>query len=199
MNRAHAPILVSLVLLCGCGTMLTDPAALTYANQTVKLLGGAEKDAQAFLDVMDRAEAARVAAMATQKDRIRKIVASQDVRYRARESAGDGTTTAVRNQLLADADHVAKLYATPAGPTDSYEATVKALLQPLPNPSPALTEAQAKAAAMGQELSAETRRNETLAFFDAVAKSIKDNRKLIKDAEVQAAATAASAAMTTPK
>jgi hypothetical protein len=199
MNRANVPILATLVLLCGCGTMLTDRAALTYANQTVKLLGEAEKDAQAFLAVMDRAEAARVAAMAMQKDRIRKIVASQDVRYRARESAGDGTTTAVRNQLLADADHVAKLYATPAGPTDSYEATVKALLQPLPNPSPALTEAQAKAAAMGQELSPEMRRNETLAFFDAVAKSIKDNRKLIKDAEVQAAATAASAAMTTPK
>ena len=109
MNRANAPILATLVLLCGCSTMLTDPAALTYANQTVKLLGEAEKDAQAFLDVMDRAEAARVAAMATQKDQIRKIVASQDVRYRARESAGDGTTTAVRNQLLADADHVAKL------------------------------------------------------------------------------------------
>lgn len=199
MNRTNAPILATFVLLCGCGTMLTEPAALTYANHTVKLLVEAEKDAQSFLDVMDRAKDARVDAMARQKAQIRKLVAAQDVRYRARESAGDATTTAVRNQLLADADHVAKLYAAPADSTDSYEATVKALLQPLPNPSPALTEAQAKAAAMGQELSAETRRNETLAFFDAVAKSIKDNRKVIKDAEAQAAATAASAAMTTPK
>lgn len=199
MNRANAPILASLVLLCGCSSMLNDPAALTYANHTVKLMGEAEKDTQAFLDVMNRTEEARVAAMARQKVQLRKLVAAQDVRYRARESAGDATTTAIRNQLLADADHVAKLYVAPAGVTDSYEATVKALLQPLPNASPALTEAQAKAAAMGLELSAETRRKEILAFFDAVAKSIKDNRKLIKDAEAQAAATAASAAMTTTK
>ena len=203
MNHASTLVIAvaaALTGLSGCGTTNTDPRALAYANHTVKLMGEAEKDAKAFRDIMDSAQTARVESMARQKDRMRKVLSAQAVRYRARESAGDTFTTAIREQLMADAEYAAKLDEAPTGPAGSYEATVKALLQSLPNPSPALTEAQAKAAAMGQELSADTRRAETLAFFEAVFKSVQDNRVLIKRAEAEAAAAAKSgdAALTAP-
>ena len=203
MNHASTFVIAvaaALAGLSGCGTTNTDPRALAYANHTVKLMGEAEKDAKAFRDIMDSAQTARVESMTRQKDRMRKVLSAQAVRYRARASAGDTVTTAIRDQLMADAEYAAKLDEAPTGPAGSYEATVKALLQPLPNPSPALTEAQAKAAAMGQELSADTRRAETLAFFEAVFKSVQDNRSLIKKAEADAAAAAKSgdAALSAP-
>jgi len=53
--------------------------------------------------------------------------------------------------------------------------------------TPALTEAQAKAAVLGTELDAETRRKELTDFIEAVGKSLKDNKDKIKQAQEDAA------------
>jgi len=200
MKTTHnlATALAALALLSGCDTLNTNPDALAFANNTVKLMSQAEKDAAAYAKAFDDARDARVNAIVAQKERMGSTSADLDVRYRARESAGDSVTTAIRTRLLADAAHSAALDEAVAGLSSSYEAKVKALLQPLPNPSPALTAAQAKAAAMGQELSADTRRTEGLAFVKAVLESAKANRKIVEKAKAAAAAAAASSALTGP-
>ena len=92
-------------------------------------------------------------------------------------------------KMLADADGVSAVHARGKA---TYEERLSTLLAPLPSTAAAMTEVQAKMAAMGTEVPRETRYAEFLAFAKDIRDSIESNKKKIKDAEAAAAATEAA-------
>ncbi len=204
MKRTYASFLIALLPLtiitgCSTSTSTSDLQARSMANHTVKLMAGAEADVQAFRSAIADAESASIKSMSQQKQSMDRISAADAIRNRARESAGDKLTGSISNQLLADADYAATI--DQAAAVEVYTAKVKAILMPLRSPSTALSDVQTKAAAMGQELPAQARHAETLAFIENVINSIRENRAKIQQAMIDAvnASQSGNASLTAPK
>jgi len=171
--------------LSGCQT--TAPEAMAQGNHTAKLLGLLEKQSAEYQRVVGTAEYALKASLTARRESIEDFRKAASLDDRARASAGDTRTESLRTKLLADADSVASDKATAAATVADFRASLDQLLTPLPSMTPALTEAQAKAAVLGTELDAETRRKELTDFIEAVGKSLKDNKDKIKQAQEDAA------------
>jgi len=179
-------LMMALLALPGCST---PQPALKQANHTAKLMGLLDQQAAEFRNVVGNAQDALTESMASRRESFARFQAATALDDRARTSAGDKRTAAIREQLLSDADFVASTKATAAAAPLDFKKQVEALLLPLPSTAAPLTEAQAKAVAMGTELSATTRQQELLDFLKAVKESIDENRDKIRKAQQDAAKT----------
>lgn len=175
--------MVSALSMVGCST---PQPAIKQANHTASLMGLLDKEASQFRQVVGSSQEALVDSMARRRESFGVFQTSAALLDRSRASAGDTRTTALRAQLLSDADSVSDTRNAAAAAPEELRKRVEALLTPLPSTTAAVTDAQVKAAAMGTELSADTRRNELLAFFEAVKDSLRENRKKIEKAKEDA-------------
>ncbi|WP_326535718.1 hypothetical protein [Pseudorhodoferax sp.] len=185
MKSQHARGLACLLavgLLAGCAT---PQPALQQASHTAKLMGLVDKETAAFQRVVGAAQAGMVESLGEHRKYLAERQAARTLDDRARASAGDSRTAVLRKQLLDDADAVAAAQAAAVAAPVSFKAQVATLLTPLPG-ADALTQAQAKAAVMGAELSSETRRTELLAFLKGVRDSVDENKKKIDEAKAEA-------------
>jgi flagellar basal body L-ring protein FlgH len=190
--RLHAPraALALAALVAGCST---PQVALQQANHTAKLMSLLDAELSEFRRVQQAAQASRVQSMATQKEFLSRLSASAEVTDQARRSAGDTLTVTLREQLISNADGVGQVRQETKSARTDFKKQVDALLVPLPSTRASITDAQAKAAAMGTELSADTRRQELLDFGIAVAESLNEARERIRKAQAEAAATQSAA------
>jgi len=186
MNRQHLVSVLSVpMLLCACATA---PEAMQQANHTVKVMALMEQEEAAFRSVMQQAETARKDSMTRQKASLERFKASAALDEQARISAGDTRGAALRDQLIANANEVARVKAQAQTVPADYSKQLDQLLKPLPSSASTLSEAQSKAAAMGQELSTSTRREELEVFLKGIRDSVKENRERIEKAKTDAAA-----------
>jgi hypothetical protein len=192
-NTTHPRPLRWLLLAASAGltACMTPPEALLQANHATKLMSLLETQLQEFRRVQQSAVDARLALMKDQKASIVAVQAAAQLDINASRSAGDKLREPLALKLLADADAAGKTYLDAKAKNDTYGATLSGLLLPLPSTAGAMTQAQAKMAAMGVELDGETRFAELSAFVKDIEGNIEDNKKKI--AAAKAAATKADA------
>jgi hypothetical protein len=182
-----AATLVAMLALSACAT---PQAALDEANNGAGLIAHLELSLTEFRRVETNAENARLASLRDQQDTLDQVAGANNAALRARKSAGDTDSEPLVAELLANADAIAADHAAAQAATTSDEAALAALLQPLPSTKSATADAQKKLAAMGTDLSRDTRDAEFLAFAKAIKDNVAANKKKIAAAEAAANAPA---------
>jgi hypothetical protein len=179
-----APAVLLLVAACA-----TPDAALEQANHTSALMAGMEKELGNFRRVHAVAEQSMQESLRAQRQVLANAKLKSAPLIRARQSAGDTATQALADRMIADAAALGDDEAAAAESMAANDAAVAALLVPLPATGTAITQAQARMAALGVELSRSTRAGELRAFAQEVRKNVDDNRKKIDEAKAAAART----------
>jgi hypothetical protein len=176
----------AVLLLAACST---PDAALEQANHTSALMAGMEKELGNFHRVNAVAEQSLQESLHTQRQKLANERLISGPLIRSRRSAGDTATQGIVDRMIADAAALADDEAAAAQMVEKHDAAVAALLAPLPATDTAITQAQAKMALMGVELSNSTRAGELRTFVQEVRKNVDDNRKKIDEAHAAAAKT----------
>ena len=177
------------VLTAACST---PQPALDQANHSMKLVSLLETQLSEFRRLQAAAEQARLDSLRQQRAALTFIDSAAQLDIAASKSAGDTVREALATKMLSDADGVTTIRARALTATSAYDAKVKTLLSPLLSTIAATTDVQAKMAAMGTELSTDTRFAELNDFAKDIRDNIEANKKKIKDAEDKAAATEAA-------
>jgi hypothetical protein len=164
--------LATLLLACA-----TPKPALEQANHTTALMAALEHELQAFRRAAAVTQDAQQESIRERKKAIMNERLVSGPWIRARKSAGDTGTQELMDKLLADADAMA---ADEALATDDDVSLTIAV--PLESTTAAMTQAQAKMAAMGTDVPIAARSAELYSFAQAVKTSVDENRKKVEDA-----------------
>lgn len=173
-------------LLASIGACSTPPVVREQAKHGASLIGQFEASMAEFRRIERNAEEARQRSLEEQLAAIEEVKSSSNRDARARKSAGDRSTGDMVERLTGDADAMGDDAAALAAATKANQATLAALITPLPSTRAATAAAQKRLAEMGGELSASQRRAEFLSFARAIKDSIDANKKKIADAEAAA-------------
>lgn len=179
----------SALWLSGCQTA---PIALEQANQSVRLMSMLDEQLAQFRQIQAAAEKARLTSLASQKSNLLRVNESSTVDIQAAKSAGDTTRETFAEKLLSDADGLVKAKALTVEQRKAYEDRLGALLTPIPSTKASITQAQTKAALLGQEVDRETRFAELQEFLKALSENVKANKEKIDDAKASAEAADAT-------
>lgn len=178
--RAYLLLVPGLMaLLAGCQT---PAAVIVQANHTTKLMVQLEEQAAGFRRAEQAAEVALMQSMVTQRQSFAVFVSTAELDDQSRLNAGDAKSQALRELLLKGTDQYGASVARAKKAPEDAEKAVKALLDPLPSTTAALTGAQEKAAAFAKELDPDVRRQELLDFLKAVKEGVDASRKKVADA-----------------
>ncbi len=178
-------ILAGGVLLSACST---PQPALDQAQHGVSLIAELESNLAEYRRLQGVSQAARHAAIRMQRDAIgeTEVIARRDARARA--AAGDKQTVDLAEGLIAHADAIAADDAAYLANQAADQAALASLLAPIPSTRSATTDAQAALAVMGDQLTAEQRREELKGWIKEIRKNVAENRDKIEKAEAEAKA-----------
>jgi hypothetical protein len=176
-------ILAASLLLSACST---PQPVLDQAQHGVSLIAELEKNLAEYRRLQGVSQAARHAAIRMQRDAIgqTEVLARRDARARA--AAGDKQTVDLAEGLIAHADAIAADDAAYVANQAADQAALAALLEPIPSTRSATTDAQTALAVMGDQLTAEQRRDELKAWIKEIKKSVSENKEKIEKAEAAA-------------
>jgi hypothetical protein len=180
LNSLWRLVAASSALLAACST---PQVALDQANHSAKLVSLLEMQLAEFRRVQSASEQARLDSLRRQRAALIAIDSAAQLDISASKSAGDTIREALASKMLSDADGVSAVHARAASAKETYDERLSALLSPLPATTAAMTEVQAKMAAMGTEIPREKRYAEFLTFAKDIRDNIEANKKKIKDAE----------------
>lgn len=178
-------MMLAMVLLSACAT---PKPALDEANHGVALIAELEKSLAEFRRIETNSLNARAESIRDKKNAIALVEKTLARDMRTRAAAGDQASVKLYSSLIDSADAIAKEDAEYQAAIARNDATIAALLTPLPSTKEATSTAQAALADLGKELTPDERRAELIDYFKYVKASVQEARKKIDEAEAAASA-----------
>ncbi|HEY0062002.1 MAG TPA: hypothetical protein VGC21_07765 [Telluria sp.] len=174
-------ILMGLSLLSAACS--TPQVAMDQANNTVGLLSQLDQELAGLRQVQERIAEQSLASLRKIELRAGRGSADTAARVRLHRVAKDPLGPALFETVRDSADALANERDQAHTEAKALDARLAALMQPLPQSTQSIAAVQLPLAAMGTELSHQTRFAESRQFFDEVKAAVEANKKKIAEAE----------------